>query len=142
MIRARIFLTLKIITMKAEELRIGNLYMSVKFGVPIKWKLTDFTQLDKLSDGAYNDPPIEEMIKPIPLTEQWVLMFGFKNYYLREFAWKTKAQGKARRVRIEIQENGKCCVKGVGWIPYVHQLQNLYFSLVGEELTSLISNPL
>ena len=125
--------------MKAEELRIGSLYMSVKFGVPVKWELTDFTQLDKLSDGAYNDPPIDRMIQPIVLTEEWLLKLGFEvvegsdpdNF------WSTKHKETGMEIGQEIRNelyffNGYDIAT---YIQYVHELQNLYFDLTGNELT-------
>jgi len=133
--------------MKAEELRVGNMYMSVKFGVPVKCELTDFTQLDKMSDGAYNDPPIDEMFKPIPLTEQWLENLGFYEKYKSVHShWNLKGFGLDQKSNVD-DNNNTIPTEEVFYydykyeIKYVHQLQNLYFALTGEELTQLISNP-
>jgi hypothetical protein len=85
------------------------------------------------------DPRVTE---PIPLTEEWLLKFGFDK--------KTPYEGK---LFYEIGHNEMYFkVKEVGdiynhwyfykweWIlttniQYVHQIQNLYYSLTGEELT-------
>jgi hypothetical protein len=132
--------------MKATELRVNNWYMSVKFNIPGRCELTDFTQLDYMSDGAYDDPPIDEVFEPIPLTEEWLLKFGFCIYYdsyVRHSGRKTieislDAQadesgdvwiGYSNDIGIDIQTISLCEIK------YVHQLQNLYFALTGEELT-------
>ena len=67
--------------------------------------------------------------KPIQLTEEWLVKFGFikrtpTGYYfdmgrmsinLPDFEYKN--------IRIDVK------------LKYVHQLQNLYFALTGEELT-------
>jgi len=133
--------------MKAEELRIGNVYMSVKFGEPVKWELTDFTQLDKLSDGAYNDPPIEEMIEPIPLTDECLLRFKFSSHHVRDYYFKDCGEYEIRCVVNSfsggLNNDASWFVSiqtGYGSQPvtlvrkYVHELQNLYFALTGEEL--------
>ena len=119
--------------MKSTELRIGNWYMSVKFKVPVKCDLSDLYNLCANSDGAYNDPPIDEMFEPIPLTEDWLKKFGFKRIIHREYDWILDDIG------ICWDEDDKCF-----WIEingkeielrYVHTLQNLYFALTGKELT-------
>ena len=126
--------------MKASELRIGNWYRSVKFNVPVKCDITDFYDLCAKSDGATEHPPIDEMFEPIPLTEEWLLKFGFT------LDCEYTPYGKAEIYRnddMDVVLSG--VFKGVN-IPYVcddsfivnvkhvHQLQNLYFALTGEEL--------
>lgn len=80
------------------------------------------------------------LIYSIPLTEEWLLKFGFKaesiysNFKLEDFEISST-------VRI-IATNERSCFYLAGDIPqsmiirleYVHQLQNLYFSITGEEL--------
>jgi hypothetical protein len=126
--------------MKATELRINNWYNSVKWGIPVRCELTDFTQLDVMSDGAYDDPPIEYMFEPIPLTEEWLLKFGFEIKYDGEFAKDYKFKNlKVRHkkqtliyiVAIWDEDDNDCAII---YLDYVHQLQNLYFALTGEEL--------
>ena len=64
--------------MKINELRVGNWYYSVKFNIPVKCELSDLYELCVRSDGAYNDPPIDEMFKPIIITERWLTKLGLK----------------------------------------------------------------
>lgn len=76
------------------------------------------------------------MINPIPLTDEWLLNFGFdKNDHYACYS-KIVKSGEfvldENFVLCDIQLNVK--------LEYVHQLQNLYFSLTGEELT-LIEKP-
>ena len=76
-------------------------------------------------------------LKPIPLTEEWLIKFGgidtgYEIYIkaktkIIEFKWSSKIVATGVR-------NGWYC-KRYKHIKYVHQLQNLYFTLTGEELT-------
>ena len=119
--------------MKATELRIGNWYTSVKFGVPVQCELTDLSQLCVMSDGAYTDPPIEEMFEPIPLTEEWLLKFGF-DYDNETSTYSLLTSLRKCDLCIDILlSDGEYFWKYVE-LKYVHQLQNLYFALTGNEL--------
>ena len=128
--------------MKAEELRINSWYKSVKFGVPVKWELTDFSQLDVMSDGAYNDPPIDEYIEPIPLTEEWLLKLRFEVFDSVRFlgdgynVWKQLPNSRFSLYTIDgLQWICRILAHELNEVQYVHQLQNLYFALTGNELT-------
>lgn len=129
--------------MKASELRIGNWYKSVKYGCPVVCNLSDLYELYHKADGAYNDPPIDEVFEPIPLTEEWLLKFRFKEI------GKTKVYIIYEIMQVHLQ----WCDNKLFWvgcfgsersyfplddslfhIKYVHQLQNLYYALTGEEL--------
>jgi len=107
--------------MDAKELRIGNYVCDAKLKIGIK-----FTSLY----GLCNVETKPDDFKPIPLTEDWLLRLGFTkigvNYELgKSFELYSNVNGGLhfrydyRRTQIE----------------HVHQLQNLYFSLSGEELT-------
>jgi len=126
--------------MKATELRIGNWYNSVKWQRPVILEITDIVELYYRCDGAYNDPQIDEMIEPIPLTELWLEKFGFKSIGLngQVFEYPVLMGGENRFVietdcktfypKINFDD---CCWYG---FKYVHQLQNLYFALTNTEL--------
>lgn len=110
--------------MKASELRIGNFVHA--FGAK-----QEFFRIDELIDADAYD-----YIEPIPITEEWLLKFGFAmlknsspqkwykpNCTFFEFnKWKSMTGIKMIR-----------CNR-LGCADYVHQLQNLYFALTGEEL--------
>ena len=117
--------------MKKEELRIGNFYMSVKFGIPVECTLADLYELCVKSDGAYGDPPIEEMFEPIPITEEWLFKLGFKR-------WTSKRRDRTYSnglVIIHERKSGySLAARYVRYI-YVHDLQTLCYALTGEELT-------
>ena len=125
--------------MKANELRIGNWYKSVKWNRSVQCELSDLYDLCAKSDGSYNDPPINEMFEPIPLTEEWLLKFGFEGNSIFGANIKYKIGyfevwyfGEPDRYMLENLKNMRV------YIEYVHQLQNLYFALTGTEL--LIKN--
>jgi hypothetical protein len=105
--------------MKSNQLRIGNLVMS-----------------DGYLYKVYHIPDDEdyfEECQSIPLTEEWLVKFGFESnnstsnfltYYNERYDY-----------RIEIYQNGDVWFDELRKIQHVHQLQNLYFVLTGEELT-------
>ena len=71
-----------------------------------------------------------EDVKPIPLTEEWLLKFGFEYSDLNGDSglWKIppfQIYGKYNQFIYDYKLD----------VNYVHQLQNLYFALTGEELT-------
>jgi hypothetical protein len=145
--------------MKANELRIGNWYQSVKFQQPVQCDLSDLFDLCANSDGAYNDPPVDEMFESIPLTEEWLLKFGFGivDHSGTHFFSKDIEIDNGNHPDLYLHfhiKNGEIVNSGmtsgeidnedgyegerthlVNIIEYVHQLQNLYFALTGKELT-------
>lgn len=114
--------------MKASELRIGNI---VEQGI-IELIVSSLIQV---RDTIYES----EVIEPIPLTEEWLLKFGFDfsidTWYLKGFAiWETECGDKKGNEYMgffyELREVGMMDRE----IKYVHELQNLHFALTGEEL--------
>jgi hypothetical protein len=116
--------------MKASELRIGNL---------VDWngEIAKVSQILELEVGfKCGESDLTKAIKPIPLTEEWLLNFGFKKC---ENGWKTLSicndwtyLSWERLAGIELSVSKHSCM--LPNINYVHQLQNLYFTLTGEEL--------
>jgi len=120
--------------MKASELRIGNFYDNDGF-------------VNEVNPNTIEQAWIAERswIKPLPLTEAWLWKFGFEkvDIVLTSIAIAplnlpctfnlpntpfSFCQGKL----ILTTGTGDFCVN----TEYVHQLQNLYFALTGEELNS------
>ena len=111
--------------MKANELRIGNFVQDTlgvdKIGLNAKVKFADI----------YNG---------IPLTEEWLLNFGFETYTTE----KSKVYKLGNFMVIYVLKGrfaGNKYLKAFnisfsefGHIKHVHTLQNLYFALTGEEL--------
>lgn len=108
--------------MKANELRIGNIVN--RQGTEIR---VDGSDIKWFEDGSYLG------IEPIPLTEEWFVRFGFNKaneYY--------KKQCNDFVLGIRIEDFFMPYISHTKLI-HVHQLQNLYFALTGEELE--IKNP-
>lgn len=112
--------------MEAKELRIGNI---VNFGL-----VSEPIKITKVNPDSVNIL----MAEPIPLTEEWLLRFGFETN-----EWDSNASFRMMignndytivfyRNNISFCEIGDIFAKD---IYYVHQLQNLYFALTGKELT-------
>jgi hypothetical protein len=118
---------------KANELRIGNL---VKYDNCVKVidVINDSKNIVEFEDGDTVYAVFH--CQPIPLTEEWLLKFGFvdKNYTLElkakrktiVFNWFSKVVSTGKRSGYYSRKYRH--------IKYVHQLQNLYFALTGEEL--------
>ncbi|MES2287775.1 MAG: hypothetical protein V4547_18955 [Bacteroidota bacterium] len=142
---------------KANELRIGNFIFECatyeEFLDGTKTEITPqkiITITSILEDGVnayafywnqYECIAYSSLI-PIPLTEDWLLRFGSelggntKNYTTTEIG-KIYSLGY---INISIFDGSISVEVGVNDyfpvdIKYVHQLQNLYFALTGEELT-------
>ena len=125
--------------MKATELRIGNWINYIGSG---DVQLSSKEALCNVFDDLESEYPLSS---PIPLTEEWLLKFGFelkdevnmgfikqinfphmKNYlYANSKFYTTALWDDKKQIEIFIMNQAK----------YVHQLQNLYFALTGEELT-------
>jgi hypothetical protein len=137
--------------MKASELRIGN-YISRCDLFDNHVRIEQILGIDKkaTTTGAFKVLCTYSEIEPIPLTEEWLLNFGFKHI-----------KGDFNRGRIKIdcysmqlphtygatcylesfKKEGNLSIK-MNWLntgfhmeyDYVHQLQNLYFALTNDEL--------
>jgi hypothetical protein len=113
--------------MKSTELRIGNLVYDTKGYV----NTIDLEAITYIFKESLNQ------VKPIPLTEEWLLKFGFKN---RPDGicdhWHLGINPITHDWMIELKNLGAgfFYINGYFNIKYVHQLQNLYFALTGEEL--------
>lgn len=133
--------------LQSKELRIGNyIYEPNNENTnPFKvWSIYNEDGNDKL-----NGYPLS-YCKPIPLTEEWLFKFGFKrDLQLEElegegFGGDFKHyyfgnRSTAHFIRICYHERGKYTLsyRDASLIKpkHVHQIQNLYFALTGEELT-------
>ena len=109
--------------MVAQELRIGNL---IEQGV-----------IEIMSENAVwiNEKLLLiDEIQSIPLTEEWLVKFGFEK---SKYEYFTKFAGNnvmtififQERIKVDIVNQFICNIH------YVHQLQNLYFALTKKELT-------
>lgn len=137
--------------MKASELRIGNLVLDEHTGKECTVDAIDLYGVAFTEDKTYDD--FQRTIEPvgIPLTQESLLTFGFepndvfmsmrlaldqlRSYGTRTFiviahdgdVWIELIDKNKHRQYPELQSYAFKC-------HYVHQLQNLYFALTGEEL--------
>lgn len=124
--------------MEAKELRVNNLIYD-KLGRVVKVISIDNSDIEestykfKLSNGNILKHHIRNT-NGIPLTEEWLLKFGFKRYeglqddlYELDGFWQIQKDFNSNIYTMSDIELYN--------IKYVHQLQNLYFALTGQELT-------
>jgi hypothetical protein len=113
--------------MKANELRIGNYVKSNDVNMAPYFIVT-------ASFLKQNENEMSWFIDPIKLTEEWLLKLGFK--YNDNIGLYQNGG-----FDVDIEDDVYChfYMNDYGdwykYIEYVHQLQNLYFALTGEELT-------
>ena len=116
-------------TMRAEELRIGN------------WvEITDSKGIYTTVTKSTFDCNVDVFYNAIPITEEWLLKFGF--YYqasYKNYVVKSKQENNNSIKKID----GDWCYNNdysdaacyfVTELKYIHQLQNLYYALNEEEL--------
>lgn len=110
--------------MTANELRVGNKVLCNKFlshntDTGTKYELVEtIVTVENIKDCKH--------FEPIPLTEQWLLRFGFAENKHTIGCFGNNVIGIYFR-------NGEGNYN-IAKFKYVHQLQNLYFALTGEEL--------
>ena len=121
--------------MKASELRIGNWVETYRLGGFFKeYQITGGFEIDNFSGESI------DLVRPIPLTEEWLTRFGFDKTY-SELSYREYDFGKIgveiNSDKLTVSYNYGSDVEWVNFthIKHVHQLQNLYFALTGEELT-------
>ena len=138
---------------KAKELRIGNLLThdartcSVTSLIENGESNYDIeTRFVKGGEVRFNSI-IYVGLEPIPLTEEWLIRFGFvcvcdidgiHTIRLSESLELCVITGSENETRIEkfiASEMSDMEVSILINTNYIHQLQNLYFALTGEELT-------
>lgn len=129
--------------MKTTELRIGNLVYTTNDNEEdiTTLDLSEIIQIDIFGNGFCNTETdigkrysdIEDYcyftknceLKPIPITEEWLLKFGFEGWDIDNY---TLILTNGNFFKLE-------CLDPIATnIFYVHQLQNLYFALTGKEL--------
>ncbi|WP_214228614.1 hypothetical protein [Pedobacter sp. B4-66] len=123
--------------MKANELRIGNLVLMAFENVvePVTSRRIGF--INQATSKGHSHP-----FEPIPLSEEWLIKFGFEGddderHIVLGF-------GGGEELSVELLTKTCCLTRTnknerddyvyVAYPEYVHQLQNLYFSLTGKEL--------
>ena len=122
----------KIIIMKSNELRIGNYVMFNNFIQPEKTVIVDGRFLLPFNK---TDSEINNYYQPIPLTEDWLIKLDFEKsseYWIKSnssFFFGITTNGEL----MFLFDDALTCPAN---IRYVHQLQNVFFALTGNELTN------
>jgi hypothetical protein len=141
--------------MKAQELRIGNYVFidSPDYWPELKNIPVIVCGIDDRKDNAFPDSSgvigiaysyynslrvsqFDEFVKPIPLTEELLLKLGFENNGKEDASWihpKEPLFEVTFFVEYEWQHIWDTSYTGAQ-IQYLHQLQNLFYALNGEEL--------
>ncbi len=125
--------------MKLQELRIGSL---AQYDKQI-YKITGLGgwRVSMKQEGKGTCFANIDVLKPIPLTEEWLFKFGFKTsdgpesvFYSIEIDGVTKYKFEIGRTKgrdfLYFETTGF-----IIQINNVHQLQNLFYTLTGKELT-------
>jgi hypothetical protein len=122
--------------MKSTELRIGN-WVFDRGNNPFlvdHWE-SRYKIATKTIEGFHESTEYINFIKPIPLTEEWLLKFGFRHSIDSKYVFVNSVT----EIELFNSTSGvirifyKCKSINID-IKHVHQLQNLYHALTGEEL--------
>lgn len=118
---------------KANELRMGNIINTKQFGIQTitgiicgsQVSVIHFSKTDhKLHCASF-------LCEPIPLTPEVLERYGLKNddgyYHNEDYSFSIEERDNEYFYEYDGRNIGKGC-------KYLHQLQNLYFVLTGEEL--------
>tara|TARA_R110000764_G_scaffold165420_1_gene252323 strand:+ start:3535 stop:3903 length:369 start_codon:yes stop_codon:yes gene_type:complete len=119
--------------MEAKELRIGNYVNLICDGHEHE---PDAFQWD-VEDYEYYETEMINIL-PIPLTEEWLVEFGFKRTSFGRQFKGFYLEADSRVVSTDVLSSfsfEQIPDKKYLRITYVHQLQNLYFALINKELT-------
>jgi len=134
--------------MKATELRIGNLTQDSKGNLLKVIGLTDDNISYYVVDRSKFPLEVGWQAEPIPLTEEWLVKFGFEEYSKHingDFELCIKSDKPSHHIVVRITRsnfsvfNHSECdftqIQFINRVKHVHQLQNLVHALTGEELT-------
>lgn len=129
--------------MEAKDLRIGNWvnYKTENIAQEICSIQSDNTIRLKDSKGTNHGCYRMSYVEPIPLTEEWLIKFGFREmeFHLDNSSTKPCYYKNEGYLKINISDE-----KNLFWFNYnghlvkiknAHSLQNLYHVLTNEELT-------
>lgn len=128
---------------QSNELRIGNYFKAEPYSFDILQVKALGTQWVIIDNGSL----FYKSIQPIPLTEEWLLKFGFKEISFtqdrnRDWYKMFEIDYTSELVSLNYYTKTNYCRFNfdIGYgnknvdLYYVHQLQNLYFALTNNEL--------
>ena len=131
--------------MKANEFRLGNLIYS-----PIEKEIVKLVAIEQgnrpITLGKMGTSSFSgfDCLEPIPLTEEWLLKLGLQIREITVDGKQQKHYSDFRNIAIEVLSKdylmlglhkGHEHIEPIRRVEYLHQLQNLYWCLCGEELT-------
>ena len=115
--------------MKATEFRVGNWIH--EFGIPKQvtpLMIVGLSQIERAGKICID-------LTPIPLTEEWLLKFGFESNEWKQYLKFPIFVNMGNRDIVSIlASNDGSYIPSQKPCFYVHQLQNLYWCLCGNEL--------
>lgn len=118
--------------MEAKDLRIGSYVMDSEInGDDIKTVCAVYSNSITVHDDTtiYNHE-----LRGIPLTEEWLLKFGFKKYGKTTLFKKSNVTLNSMDIGHNRGDGFTLNYTPFVKVQHVHQLQNLYFALTGLEL--------
>ncbi len=123
--------------MKPNELRIGNLVRAIHPDYNEKYLTVESIDIDSINIH-FRKYDLSE-IKSIPITEEWLLNLGFMETDSVQYdglrAFEIPSWGRIIIRNNKLESDEYYFLDGLLQdIYYIHQLQNLYFALTGEEL--------
>lgn len=140
--------------MEARELRIGNYVHPLRENdglilpeilivleiISIDYPKSKVCPITHDVHSFHKTPKFDtKMLSPIPLTEKWIIDFGFERYSENHFQLNILQRStihcytEKHKVRVELG-NKEGYSFGYPNVENVHELQNLYFALTGQEL--------
>lgn len=119
--------------MKANDVRLKNL---VKYQGEVYQIAAITEEYPYLNTTEFGDGVVEwSNLQGVEITEEWLLKFGFtKSFAVTNFAIQIEAgvmdlmPSNIIGYYVYIEDNWICTIE------YVHELQNLYFIITGQEL--------
>ena len=122
--------------MEAKELRIGNYVKDYYYDTTIEVSIKTLIVIEELTK------PTSEFqcpIVPIPLTEDWLVRVGFyKGAIINIYLLDVHVDRFSGLIKITPKKDNKfefnIGLINLTSIKYIHQLQNLYYALTGQEL--------
>lgn len=120
-------------SLKSNELRVGNYVKGI--GYNISWLVEGIESEYIYSSKSWR---LLNCFEGIPINPEWLLKFGFVEkidaYFYNDYCIEDIHNGVTWVISEFDHITDEFTAIGCG-IKYVHQLQNLYFALTGEELT-------
>jgi hypothetical protein len=123
--------------MEAKDLRVTNLIYNDRIVNAVI--LIGFNSVELITPQGNNITARLDLVKPIPLTEEWLIKFGINKYsdkhYILEILNRGRLNFYTEKDKVSVEIGNKSGYSfGYPKIKYLHELQNLYFALTGQEL--------